>query len=103
MKSDTLPELKAFFEPQLRVAVKGNLMEYVGSDGVWTQILSTRSIPLQFDYSFHCRVVNTFNKSIIVGIIDKYKINEPLKSGNALCYWGWNGELMHADDQSSYQ
>lgn len=41
-KSDSLPELKAFFQPRHGVEMEGNMMKYVGSDGVWTQVISTR-------------------------------------------------------------
>jgi hypothetical protein len=77
--------------------VDGSFIKKIGSNGSWHKILINEVIQRNRVYRFKVKVVNTQNRYIMIGTVDRLKGRSNQYSQNqeyALCYYGNGGSVF---------
>ena len=85
--------------------IQSNYITYKGSDGYYKQVLL--NVPLTNDkFVLHAHIIHTQRGDIMIGVVDRLtqaKKQQSFDSGNAVCYYGYCGNIHSGNDgESSY-
>ena len=69
-------------------------ISFIGETKKWTHYIFNYPINYKKSANFKLRVIKTENKDIMIGVVDYAKQKDQkssYNSGNAMCYYGFNG------------